>query len=237
MHASCVAERIAGNGIAEPLEDPDPVLETVFDQIPSGLKAGVAADSGLRRRALVEGVDAVVDRQKCRRALNAVARERDEHQPGVEREGVGRFQRGEGVLKNQGWLNVLPARQLLAEVRRISYDEERDVLRDLSRKEQAQASHEQIVRVGLVIRIANRVGLKLAEDSELEVHIVVGFDDDLRPGRQRSDQEDGNDAGGGTMCVHAHAVHEGNARATSPLRTCRGPICRFFALSGTAVCR
>ena len=106
---------------------------------------------------------------------------------------------------------------VLAEVRRVRLDEERDVLRDLSRQRSgAGVCTNRLFVLGSSSGLSNRVGLKLAEDSELEVHIVVGFDDDLRPGRQRSDQEDGNHAGGGTMCVHAHVVPEGNARATSP---------------------
>jgi hypothetical protein len=105
----------------------------------------VAAQEGRRSRVDSEIEDLQLHRElvllveparrnACVQGLHVDIRERDEHQPGVEREGVGRFQRGEGVLKNQGWLNVLPARQLLAEVRRISLDEERDVPRDLSRK-------------------------------------------------------------------------------------------------------
>ena len=131
----------------------------VPDEIPSGLEAGVTAGRGLRGSARAERVRPVVDREESGRALNAVARERDEHQSGIDQEGVSEPELGIGVLHYDRRLDVLAGRQRFAEIRRICFDEERHVLGHLPAKQESQSPGEQIARIRYRAGVVDRVSL------------------------------------------------------------------------------
>src|ERR1051325_1289106 len=96
------AEGVARAVAAEALEDAGAVLELVAHEVALGQEAGVAAGRRLRRRALVEGVGAVAERQQRGRALQALAAERHRHQAGVDDERVVR--RAERLPLDEGIL-------------------------------------------------------------------------------------------------------------------------------------
>ena len=87
----------------------------------------------------------------------------------------------------------------------------------------------------LVVWIANRVGLKLAEHSKLEVHIVVGFDDDSRRAGNVPTRKRQRCVGSGTMCGCACPCTTAIARATSPAAMLRTDLEVFRVISSGVV--
>ena len=130
-----------------------------------------------------ERVRSVVERKQRCGGLDAVAGERDEHEPAIHGQCVDDLRRCKRVLHDDRRLNAFDPDDA-AEVLGVGVDEEADVLRHVAAEQQPDAPDEQICRPRVSAWIVDRVRPELAEHADLEFGVLTGGNRDLRRGRR-----------------------------------------------------
>src|ERR1043165_2148406 len=167
---------------AQALEEAAAVFEVIVHRVAAEHEARVAAArAGQRGRGGV-GVGVGVDHESRRAALERRAPGREVNQAGPEVEGLRIAELRDGVGGLEAGRALRGAVDRAAEAVVLGLEEEEDVLRHLAGGDEARAADPEVLdrAAGGVLR---EVGLRLEEDAELDVDVVV--DADLRAGRRR----------------------------------------------------
>src|SRR5581483_4564073 len=121
--------------------------------------------------------------------LQAVARDRGQHQPRIDHQLRTHLVFDICVLQEQRDLGVLRAGgERLVDVRRVGLDEEREVRRDLAAEEKTRAADEDVLRVTARRGILKLLRLRLQEDAELQIDVVIDLDRHLCRGGRGEEQ-------------------------------------------------
>lgn len=153
--------------------DAGAVLEMIAAEIAAGAQAVVAADPGRGGSRLDEGVGAVVDGHQRGRRLVVVVALLEEQHPALEHEPL-RELVGGGEVLDEDVARVLDSRGVrFAQVRAVGFQEDRKLFVESEAHDQTQTPDEQIVRRIVGPGDVRRLGLHLAEQTDLERRLLV----------------------------------------------------------------
>src|SRR5664280_954134 len=220
LEASREARRVLDAGLAEAREEGRAVLEAVAEEVAPEHEAGVAPGVVLKGRArkVVVGRRVEHERRRAARDDRAVGRHEDLAELDVEL--LGDAPLADGVLQLEARAGRLGASaratdRRLAEVGVVGLDEEEHVRGHLSAQDDPGPAQQHVLLPaagGGVRRVRDLllVPLRLQQQPELEVDVVVDLDDGLGFGPAEREQEKGGDeaSGGRPQCAVRGNRHE-----------------------------